>query len=75
MEQWKHLNGKYVTGLLDEILAFRIEVTEMQAASKISQNKSAEEREKIAAHLSENGDAPARALADYMRKRGHEKDL
>lgn len=67
LEQWRGLSAKYKAGLLGELVAFEIEVTELQAGSKLSQNKSRAERERIAAQLSDSTDAAAAELAAYMK--------
>lgn len=66
--QWTALPEKYKRGLLEELTAAELHVTDIQACSKLSQNKNAEERRNIAEHLS-GGDAPAADLAAYMRRR------
>ncbi len=60
--------SRYVEENLHELCAFEIEVTELQAAAKLSQNKSAEERERIASHLSACKDDASRDLAAYMNR-------
>jgi len=48
------------------ITAFRIDVTELQGKEKLSQNKSAQERERIGKHLIENTDSTARETGLQM---------
>lgn len=66
--QWAALPEKYKRGLLEELTAAELHVTDIQTCSKLSQNKSATERRNIAEYLA-GGDAPAADLAAYMRRR------
>lgn len=45
--QWESLDEKYRNGLIGGITAFEIEVTEIQAKKKLSQNKTENERKNI----------------------------
>ncbi|PSK89108.1 FMN-binding negative transcriptional regulator [Taibaiella chishuiensis] len=63
---WQTLPDRYKQGMLQGIVAFELEVTELQAKQKLSQNKSITERERIAAQL-EKGNAPEAGLAPYIR--------
>ncbi len=55
----------YVEGLARGIVAFEIEVAQVEAKAKLSQNKSDADREGVMADLS-GGDAGAVAVADLM---------
>lgn len=48
MEQWKGLSDTYKDGMLQGIVAFELLVTDLQAKSKLSQNKRPAEQERIA---------------------------
>ncbi len=65
MEQWQTLPHKYRDELLKYIVAFEIEVTDLQGQFKLSQNKSVEDRERIVKWL-EQGDSYAQETAEYM---------
>ncbi|CAN5417784.1 hypothetical protein BH09BAC1_BH09BAC1_19260 [soil metagenome] len=67
-EQWQTLPNQYRDSLLEHIQAFEIEVTDLQGQFKLSQNKSAADRERIIASLEGSEDAYAKETAGYMRK-------
>ncbi len=68
LKQWQALSEKYKTGLLAELVAFEIQIDRIEAAAKMSQNKSAKERENIIKSLSESTDGTARDMAAHMKK-------
>lgn len=72
-DQWNTLNDKYRNTLLDELTAFEIDVTRLEASAKLSQNKSASEQERIAKWLENSPDAAARSLAGYMNRQPDSK--
>lgn len=53
-QQWNELPESYKRGLFDNIVAFRLDVTEVQAKKKLSQNKTAAEQERIFQSLSQS---------------------
>jgi transcriptional regulator len=66
-EQWKRQPREFVEKMLRGIVAFEVEVTEMQAKFKLSQNRSQTERESIIRELS-NSDNPVQSqIAEYMK--------
>lgn len=67
----ENLPGDYVNRLTKAIVAFEIEVTEIDHIFKLSQNRDKESYSSIINHLSD-GDSEARALASVMEK--HEND-
>lgn len=67
-EQWNRLPEKYRSGQMTGIVAFKIEVTEIQAKEKLSQNKTLYEQEKIIHTLSASEDTNERITAEYMRQ-------
>jgi transcriptional regulator len=67
MTQWQGLSEKYKTGVMRGIVAFEIEVTDLQGQQKLSQNKSAIERERIIQHLEQNGDSMEKDLVPFIR--------
>ncbi|NHM06008.1 FMN-binding negative transcriptional regulator [Flavobacterium sp. CYK-4] len=68
-EQWKRLPEDYKLALSEEIVAFEIEVTELQAKKKISQNKTEAEKNRIIDALSKSTDSNQQLIAEYMRKK------
>ena len=67
LEQWNGLSDKYRSGMMKGIVAFEIPVTDLQGKKKLSQNKSAAERDRIINRLESEGDAAAKQLAQHMR--------
>ena len=68
MEQWQGLSDKYKKGMMQGIIAFELEVTDLQGQQKLSQNKTREERERIIQHLENSADNMERELAPFIRK-------
>lgn len=66
IQQWEGLRSKYTSALIGEIVAFEISVDEIQAANKLSQNKSRTEQQNIIQDLLRHGDGPAQAVASMM---------
>lgn len=50
------------------IVGFEIDITELQAKEKLSQNKTENERKKIVNLLSSSKDTNETVIADYMKK-------
>jgi transcriptional regulator len=67
-QQWDTLPESYKMGLYNSIVPVEIAVTELKAVNKLSQDKAAHEREKIAHTLATNEDSTARDIAEYMEK-------
>jgi transcriptional regulator len=67
MEQWQGLPDKYKQGMIRGIVAFEIEVTDLQGQQKLSQNKTEKERERIIQHLDKSADSMERDLAPFIR--------
>lgn len=65
-KQYDNLPAKYIEGLKNGIVAFIVEVQQLQGKYKLSQNKKPNERERITRELS-SGHTTAE-LADYMKK-------
>ncbi len=66
-EQWNGLPVKYKNGLLRGIVAFELEVTDLQGQQKLSQDKTAAEIGKIVGHLENSGIGAEKDLAEYIR--------
>lgn len=67
-QQWDGLPEDYKQKLSEGIVAFEIEVTDLQAKKKISQNKTETEKDRIIETLSKSDDSHERLIAEYMRK-------
>ena len=66
IEQFKNLDNKYIDGLLKGIVAFEIIVTDLQSKEKLSQNKTANERNNIKQHLLDSDDNVKKKVGEQM---------
>jgi len=64
------MDGSYVTNMMKAIIAFEIEVTEIEHVFKLSQNRDEKSYENIIEHLS-NQDEDAQTIATTMKNRQH----
>jgi len=65
-QQWQSLPDEYRSRMMNGIVAFKIEVTDLQAKKKLSQNRSELERENIISSLGKSSDTNEREIAAYM---------
>jgi transcriptional regulator len=65
-QQWQRLPDDYKSQMMNGIVAFEIEVTDLQAKKKLSQNRSEIEKENIIHSLSQSGDTNEKEIAAYM---------
>lgn len=65
-QQWDELSPKYKNGLLQGIVAIKITVTRIEAAYKLSQNKSSVEQVRIAHALQESSDSVVQQTGSMM---------
>jgi transcriptional regulator len=68
LAQWDSLSDKFKKGMMRGIVAFELEVTDLQGQKKLSQNKSEAERLRIVAHLEKTVNTVETDLATYIRK-------
>jgi len=68
LQQWGGLSEQYKSKMMKGIVAFEIEVTDLQAKKKLSQNRSEQEQKNIIHSLSQSHDTNEREIADYMSK-------
>ncbi|MDT8348026.1 MAG: FMN-binding negative transcriptional regulator [Flavobacteriaceae bacterium] len=68
MPQWQSISEKYKHDLVKELTAFSVEIKEIQATAKLSQNKSLEEIANIQNALAKKPETNAQLTAEYMRK-------
>lgn len=66
LAQWDSLSDKFKKGMMKGIVAFELEVTDLQGQKKLSQNKTQPERERIVKHLEESGNTVEKDLASYI---------
>lgn len=72
--QWETISETYKQSLLKGIVAFEMEITELQGQKKLSQNKSAEEIQRIANHLEKSDSTTEKELAQYIRNNSIHSD-
>ncbi|HNI46059.1 MAG TPA: FMN-binding negative transcriptional regulator [Chitinophagales bacterium] len=68
-QQWDALSPKYKNGLLRGIVAIKITVERIEAAYKLSQNKSSAERVRIAHTLQDSSDSVVQQTGAMMLER------
>lgn len=64
------LTGSRLDSMLSAIVAFRLLIERVDAKFKLSQNRSAHDRQRVAAALGTEGYAEAIATADWMQRHG-----
>jgi len=67
----ERMNPKYVKSQMLGIVGFEIEISRMEGAYKLSQNRDAKNHEKIISELEKRNDPASSAIADEMKKAGH----
>jgi transcriptional regulator len=67
----ERMNPKYVKSQMLGIVGFEIEITKMEAAYKLSQNRDAKNHENIITELEKRNDPASNAIAGEMKKAGH----
>lgn len=66
-EQWQTLPEKYKKSLAEEIVSFEIRIEKIEAKKKLSQNKTAIERNNIINTLSKRPNTNEQLIAEYMK--------
>jgi len=74
-KQWDGLSEKYKRGMLAGIAAFKMDVTKIEAAAKLSQNKKIEEQERIANDLAQHPVTEISETGQAMQKRISKKEI
>lgn len=70
-KQWNELSLEYKSGMANGIVAFEIEVTELQFQKKLSQNKKENERQNIINSFSKSADQNENMIAKYMNSKSN----
>jgi len=68
LKQWNAQSDSFKQGMMKGIVAFEIVVTDLQAKSKLSQNRTEKERENIIDGLSQSENTAERETAEYMKR-------
>lgn len=68
LEQWNSLSDKFKKGMIKGIIAFELEVSDLQGQKKLSQNKSEAERQRIIHQLEKSESSIETDLAKYIQK-------
>ncbi|QNF35495.1 FMN-binding negative transcriptional regulator [Adhaeribacter swui] len=66
--QWQQLPPDFKTKLLNRIVAFEIEITDLQAKKKLSRNKSSTEKQRIITALENSPHGVEKEIGQYMQK-------
>lgn len=67
LQQWDTLTDKFKTGMMRGIVAFELEVSDLQGQKKLSQNKTGVERDRIIEQLESGNNTVEKDLANYIR--------
>ncbi|MDX1903861.1 MAG: FMN-binding negative transcriptional regulator [Thermonemataceae bacterium] len=67
-KHWDKLAERFKKELIKEIVAFELEITDLQGQQKLSQNKSEIEKQRIIKHLENSQKGTEKDLAIYMKK-------
>lgn len=67
MQQWQRLSEDYKSRMLKGIVAFQIEVTNLEGKKKLSQNKTQTEQQRIIDAFSRSEDQNEIQIAEYMK--------
>jgi transcriptional regulator len=65
--QWDKLPMEFKTKMLNGIVSFQIDVTDIQAKKKLSQNKKAAERQRIISAFENSNDNNEKTIAGFMK--------
>jgi transcriptional regulator len=66
-QQWESLDFAYKKAMYEGIVPFVVEVTNLEAKVKLSQDKKADERSRIAAALSSSENKLEQTIGDFMK--------
>lgn len=67
-QQWENFPDDYKQKMSKGIMAFEITITDLQAKSKLSQNRTDSEKQKIIETLAHSKDTNEQLIAEYMTK-------
>lgn len=68
LAQWNNLSDKFKKGMMRGIVAFELEVSDLQGQKKLSQNKTEAERHRIVEHLEKGNNTVEKDLATFIQK-------
>jgi transcriptional regulator len=71
LQQWSNLSDQYRSKMMKGIVAFEITVTDLQAKTKLSQNRSEKEQQNIINSFNNSADTNEQEIAAYMKKLKH----
>ncbi|HMO61884.1 MAG TPA: FMN-binding negative transcriptional regulator [Ferruginibacter sp.] len=67
LEQWASLSEKFKSGMIRGIVAFELEITDLQGQKKLSQNKTEVERQRIIKQLENSSNTVEQDIANYIK--------
>lgn len=65
---WREIPSDYKTNLAKGVVAFEIEVTDLQAKKKLNQNKTGQTAENVIEKFEKSGDENEKLIAEYMKE-------
>lgn len=68
ISKFDQLPAQYIDALISELIGVKISIDKVEAAQKLSQNKSKHEQETIQRYFSNQPSSTAKDLANYMKK-------
>lgn len=68
-QKWKGMSEEFRSRMLKGIVSFEIEITDIQAKAKLSQNKSEQEVDRIVSSLKDSPIPSESLLAEYMKSK------
>lgn len=68
LSQWQSLSDRFKKGMMRGIVAFEIEVMDLQGQKKLSQNKTEIEKQRIVNHLENSDNTIEKELANFIKK-------
>lgn len=74
MAQWRRLDEKYRMGMYKGIVPVEVTIDRVEAAGKLSQNKTAAEKDRIINTLSHSEDSTEQDIATYMERFSKNED-
>lgn len=65
---WQEISDEYKKNLAKGVVAFEIEVTDLQGKKKLNQNKTGKDAENVIKTLEKSDDENERIIAEYMKE-------
>lgn len=73
--EWKKIPGEYKTNLAKGVVAFEIDVSDLQAKKKLNQNKTGKTAENVIEAFEKSDDENQKLIAEYMKEVHRPKEI